>query len=99
REIVDDFAERTETQIIQYVPRSLTVTQCELKGKTVVEAAPDSEQAAVYKQLAERIANHEVSKTPAPLELSELREWAATWSDRLLELESGAVVGGATAGI
>ncbi|MDR0380807.1 MAG: nitrogenase iron protein [Oscillospiraceae bacterium] len=99
REIVDDFAERTKTRIIQYVPRSITVTQSELKGKTTIEAAPDSEQAKVYTQLAERIAAHEESEVPNPLELDELRAWAATWSDRLLQLETGVVVGGAQAGI
>jgi len=91
KDIVDDFAQRTQTRIMQYVPRSITVTQCELKGKTVIEAAPDSEQARVYKTLAERIAAHEESKTPSPLELAELKEWAAKWSDKLLELETGVV--------
>ncbi len=99
REIVDDFAERTKTQIMQYVPRSITVTQSELRGKTVIEAAPDSEQAAVYTTLAQRIASHEESKVPYPLELDELREWAASWSDKLLELETGVVPGGQRAGI
>ncbi|MFT3982773.1 MAG: nitrogenase iron protein [Lachnospiraceae bacterium] len=98
REIVDDFAERTKTQIIQYVPRSITVTQSELKGKTTIEAASDSEQAKVYIQLAERIASHEESKVPTPLELDELRSWAASWSDKLLQLETG-VVPGVQAGI
>ncbi|MDR0804652.1 MAG: nitrogenase iron protein [Oscillospiraceae bacterium] len=99
REIVDDFAARTKTQIMQYVPRSITVTQSELKGKTTIEAAPDSDQAKVYEQLAERIANHEESKVPSPLELDELRQWAASWSDKLLELESGIIAGGQQAGI
>jgi nitrogenase iron protein NifH len=99
REIVDDFAARTKTQIIQYVPRSITVTQSELKGKTTIEAAPDSEQAKVYIQLAERIAAHEESRVPNPLEPDELRAWAADWSDKLLQLEDGVVVGGEQAGI
>ncbi|MDR1320235.1 MAG: nitrogenase iron protein [Gracilibacteraceae bacterium] len=99
RDIVDDFAERTQTRIVQYVPRSITVTQCELKGKTVIEAAPDSEQARVYMELAERVAAHEESRTPAPLELRELQAWAAKWSDKLLELETGTVPGGQAAGI
>lgn len=99
REIIDDFVEKTQTQVMQYVPRSITVTQSELKGKTVIEAAPDSEQAQVYRQLAQRIAEHEDSKAPSPLELDDLRKWAASWSDKLLELESGVVVGGVQAGI
>ena len=99
RDIIDDFSARTKTQIIQYVPRSITVTQSELRGKTTIEAAPDSDQAKVYTKLAERIAAHEESKTPSPLELDELRNWAASWSDKLLALETGVVVGGEKAGI
>jgi nitrogenase iron protein NifH len=99
REIIDDFAARTKTQIMQYVPRSITVTQSELKGKTTIESAPDSQQAQVYRQLAERIINHEESKVPSPLELDELRNWAAGWSDKLLELETGVVTGGIQSGI
>lgn len=99
KDIVDDFAARTQTQIMAYIPRSLTVTQSELQGKTTIEAAPDSEQAKVYLQLAERIANHQESKAPAPMEISELREWAAGWSTQLLALESGVIAGGSSAGI
>ena len=99
REIVDDFAARTKTQIMQYVPRSITVTQSELKGKTTIESAPDSQQAQVYHQLAQRIINHEESKVPSPLELDDLRQWAAGWSDKLLELETGVVTGGEKSGI
>jgi len=99
REIIDDFAARTKTQVVQYVPRSITVTQSELQGKTTIEAAPDSQQAQIYRELAERIINHEESKVPTPLEPDELRRWATDWSDKLLELESGYVTGGIQAGI
>jgi nitrogenase iron protein NifH len=88
RAIVDDFAEKTRTRIMSYVPRSVTVTQCELKGKTVVEAAPDSEQAAVYTELAKRVAEHEKSDTPSPLSVQDLRQWAAGWADELLALSN-----------
>lgn len=87
KEIVDDFVKQTSTQVIEYVPRSVTVTQSELQGKTTIEAAPHSEQAQIYKKLADRIGNHTESKTPSPLEISELREWAAKWGEHLLKLE------------
>ncbi|MCD7725149.1 MAG: nitrogenase iron protein [Clostridiales bacterium] len=99
RDILDDFAERTKTQIMEYVPRSITVTQSELQGKTTIEAAPDSEQASVYRRLAQRIVDHHESSVPSPMEQDELRKWAASWSDQLLELESGVVIGGNRAGI
>jgi nitrogenase iron protein NifH len=91
KDIIDDFAARTKTQIMQYVPRSITVTQSELRGKTTIEAAPDSEQAKIYTELAQRIATHENSITPSPLDVVELRTWAAGWSDHLLALETGTV--------
>lgn len=88
KEIIDDFVKQTKTQVIEYVPRSVTVTQSELQGKTTIEAAPDSEQAQVYMKLAQNIANHENSQVPAPLTTQELHEWAQKWADNLLEIES-----------
>ena len=93
RDIIDDFVRKTDTQVVEYVPRSVTVTQCELQGKTTIEGAPDSQQAKIYTRLAEKIAAHEISKTPSPLSTNELREWAASWADQLLALETGTVVG------
>jgi nitrogenase iron protein NifH len=99
RDIIDDFASRTKTRVVEYIPRSITVTQSELKGKTTIEAAPDSVQAKIYLRLAEKIAAHDVSETPSPLEIHELQKWAAEWSDQILALESGVVSGGIKAGI
>ncbi|MDR0570372.1 MAG: nitrogenase iron protein [Clostridiales Family XIII bacterium] len=99
KDIVDDFAARTRTRIMEYVPRSVTVAQSELQGKTTIEAAPDSAQANVYRRLAQKIAEHEKSAIPAPMEINELREWAAKWGNELLALQAGVVVGGETAGI
>jgi len=87
REIIDDFAERTKTPIVQYVPRSLTVTQAELSGRTTIEASPKSEQAEIYRTLARRIAEHTESKVPTPLGPVALREWSAKWADHLVEAE------------
>ena len=92
REIIDDFVKQTNTQVMQYVPRSVTVTQSELQGKTTIEAAPDSEQAKIYRTLAKRIAEHTDSKVPSPLGVQELKDWASKWGDHLLALETGGQV-------
>ena len=89
--IVDDFVKKTNTQVVGYVPRSVTVTQSELKGKTTIEAFPDSAQAEIYRTLAKTIAVHTESKVPSPLEIQELRDWAAGWADNLVALETGEV--------
>jgi len=97
KDIVDDFARVTNTQIMEYVPRSITVTQSELHGKTTIENAPNSEQAKIYNRLATKINEHVQSKTPSPLGVQELRDWAAKWADTLLDLETG-VIGTEAAG-
>lgn len=91
KNIIDDFASKTKTQVVEYVPRSVTVTQCELQGKTTIEGAPDSEQAKIYTRLAEKIAAHEISHTPSPLDTTELRKWASGWSKQILAVESKAI--------
>ncbi len=89
RGIIDDFVAHTGTQVVSYVPRSAQVTQAELAGKTVIEAAPQTAQAAVYQQLATRIFEHEESKVPEPLELDHLRQWASKWANVLIAAEQG----------
>ncbi|MDR2177949.1 MAG: nitrogenase iron protein [Treponema sp.] len=91
KEIIDDFTAKTQTKVMEYIPRSVTVTQCELQGKTTIEAAPDSAQAKVYLSLARKIADHTQSKTPSPLGVQELRDWADYWGKYLLSLETGEV--------
>ncbi|MDA8233374.1 MAG: nitrogenase iron protein [Clostridia bacterium] len=93
KEIIDDFVLQTKTQVVEYVPRSVTVAQSELQGKTTIEAAPDSEQAKVYRRLAAKIAEHTQSTVPSPLGVGELRDWAAKWADHLLALETGSIRG------
>jgi len=84
RAIIDDFAERTRTKIVQYVPRSVSVTQAELAGKTTIEAAPESAQAKIYRELAERVIAITEGIVPEPLDERALRDWAAGWSHELL---------------
>jgi nitrogenase iron protein NifH len=93
KKIIDDFVAQTHTKVIEYVPRSLTVTQSELKGRTTIEAAPNTEQAQVYRNLAKKIDEHTTSHVPAPLELQPLRDWAAGWADQIIAAEAGEVRG------
>jgi nitrogenase iron protein NifH len=89
--IIDDFVAVTNTRVVEYVPRSITVTKSELQGKTTIEAFPDSEQAKVYISLANKIYNHTDSIVPEPLSDKGLHEWSLKWADTLLALEEGEV--------
>ncbi|WP_461457209.1 nucleotide-binding protein [Methanothrix sp.] len=84
-DIIQDFAANTKATIAGFVPRSLTVAKAELQGKTTIEADPDSEQADLYRNLAKSIVNNENRYVPGPLGTDELKAWAESWYDRLLE--------------
>ncbi|KAF0219068.1 MAG: nitrogenase iron protein [Geobacteraceae bacterium] len=89
--IVDDFARKTGSPVVGYVPRSLVVMQSELYGQTVIEAAPLSNHAYIYRRLARHIARQEGGELPQPLSPGELKRWARKWGDRILELETGVI--------
>lgn len=91
KSLIEDFASKTGAQVAGYVPRSITVAQSELYGKTVIEASPQSEQADVYRRLAKSIAEDTHTVIPKPLNVTELRDWAREWGDRILQEEKGAV--------
>lgn len=88
--LINDFASRTGTKVVQYVPRSSIVAQSELHGKTVIEANPDAEQADVYRALAKYIIEDQEAAVPNPLSVTELRDWAKDWGDRILKIEADA---------
>ena len=89
--LIDDFADRAGTGVIGYVPRSLTVAQSELYGRTVIEASPHSDQAEVYRRLARHIAENHTTDIPKPLNSPALKAWAREWGDRVFGVEAGIV--------
>jgi nitrogenase iron protein NifH len=96
---IADFARYAGTYTLGRVPRSLMVRQCELYGKTVIEAAPLSNQSYFYRRLANQIADEShvltVKQPPQPFSREQLRTWAREWADRLFALENGLVSDGA----
>jgi nitrogenase iron protein NifH len=91
RALIDDFATQTGTRAIQYIPRSLTVSQSELYGQTVIEAAPDSPHADLYRALAKTVAEDTDPVIPKPLSVNDLRQWARNWGDQILQEADGVV--------
>lgn len=95
--IIDDFANKTGTSVAAYIPRSLVVSQSELFGKTVIAAKPEDPHADIYRNLAKHISENEDLVVPNPLGVTELRDWAREWGDKVYDLETGKV--SAAAGI
>lgn len=89
--LIDDFAERTGTRTVEYIPRSTAVAQSELYGQTVIEANPTAAQADIYRRLARGIAEGHPLTIPNPLSVVELKDWARAWGDRILQQEAGVV--------
>ncbi len=54
--IIKNFADKLKLPVIQMIPRSDFVQKSEIQGKTVIEAFPDSEQAGIYFELADKIS-------------------------------------------
>ena len=83
-EMITDFTNHTDSEVISFVPRSPTVTRCELDGVTTIEGAPDSAQAEVYRELARKVINNENKLKPKPFYGDDLSEWASVWINQLL---------------
>lgn len=96
---INDFAEYTQSKTFGRVPRSLMVRQCELYGKTIIEAAPLSNQAYFYRRLANQLVDAVQSNRPGvlprPMQPDRMRNWAREWGDRVYALENGLVTDGA----
>jgi nitrogenase iron protein NifH len=88
KDMIDDFSEKTDTNVIKYVPRSTTITRCELDGVTTIEGAPDSAQAEIYRDLARSILKNENKYIPKPFEANDLADWASSWINKLLDEEN-----------
>jgi nitrogenase iron protein NifH len=67
-------ATRLGTQMIHFVPRNNIVQHAELRRMTVVEYAPNSDQAIEYKELARKIVANDLKVIPTPLEMDDLEE-------------------------
>lgn len=93
---IADFAAHTKSPVVSFVPRSLTILQSELYGKTIIEAAPLSNQAYLCRKLALQIVGSNDATIPEPLSPAGLRSWARQWGDRIFELETGIIREGAS---
>lgn len=92
--ILADFALKTGTRIVGTVPRSLVIMQSALYNQSVIEAAPHSNNAFIYRHMARHIIEGDETFLPRPLSPEGLKEWARGWGDIILELETGIVARG-----
>lgn len=72
REILEEFARRLNTRLVAFIPRDRIVNVAENNKQTVIQYAPSSPQAEVYRKLAETILNNQELTIPTPMEFDEL---------------------------
>jgi nitrogenase iron protein NifH len=73
-EIVGKFAEEIGSDLIAFIPKEQIVQDCERDGFSVLEKAPDSEIAQVYRNLARAIMSRNKSVMANALDDERLRE-------------------------
>ena len=74
-ELAEALAEKLGTKLIYFVPRANIVQHAELRRMTVIEYAPDSEQAQHYRNLAKKVhANQGQGIIPTPITMDELED-------------------------
>ena len=83
REVVDDFAAKAKTRVIEYIPYSEEMFMSDLQGKTILEANPESELANLFRSMASEVILSEEKAVPTPLEAADLRNWGEGWMRRL----------------
>ncbi len=74
-DLAEALAKRINTKLIHFVPRHNIVQHAELRKQTVIQYAPESEQAEEYRQLATKIhANGGKGTIPTPITMEELED-------------------------
>ena len=73
-ELIEELAERLNTQMIHFVPRSKMVQEAELRRQTVIQYAPEDAQAEEYRQLGNKIVANTKLTIPTPIDNDELEE-------------------------
>ena len=72
--VVNEFAKEIGSELLAYIPKDVIVQNCEREGYSVIEKAPDSDIAGVYRKLAKAIMADKETKIPKSLDDARLRE-------------------------
>ena len=74
QELVEAFAAAVGSKVIASIPRDEIVQHAELHTMTVIEYAPDSDQATRYRELAEAVMTNDSFIVPSYLEMEQLEQ-------------------------
>src|SRR5512136_293374 len=66
-QVIPAFAKRLGTSLVRFVPRRPVIEDCELEGRPVVEHAPDSREAEIFRGLARDVMGNTSRVIPTPI--------------------------------
>jgi nitrogenase iron protein NifH len=81
RSVLSEFAHTIGTELIDLIPRSPVIQDCEVKGQTVLRHSPASKEADAFRTLAQRVLDNTSRVIPAPIE--EVEELEALYRQHL----------------
>lgn len=67
KDLLEAFAKELGSQLIYFVPRDNMVQRAEINKKTVIDFAPDAEQAGAYRGLANAVDSNKMFVIPKPM--------------------------------
>jgi len=71
--VLAEFAQTLGSKLVHFIPHSPVIQACEVEGRTVLEHSPQSKEAEVFRELAQRVINNDRPVIPTPIEeLAEL---------------------------
>ncbi len=82
--VIPAFAKKLGTPFVQFVPRSPVIQACELEERPVVEYAPDSLEAEIFRKLAKAIMKNDSRVIPTPV--SDLPELEIMYRQHLVKI-------------
>ena len=80
-ELLQAFAGRLNTKLIAFIPRDVIVNKAENNRQTVLQYAPDSAQADIYRNLSQYILNNDELTIPTPISFDELERLVAEYGN------------------
>jgi nitrogenase iron protein NifH len=66
--MIPEFATRLGTPFVQFIPHSPVIQACEVEGRAVVEFAPASSEAEVFRNLAQAMLDNATRVIPEPIQ-------------------------------
>ena len=79
KQLLEAFAQRLHTRLIAFIPRDIVVNKAENNRQTVLQYAPESAQAQVYRDLSQAILHNEELSIPTPMSFEDLEKLVADY--------------------